>query len=76
MKKSTVNQKRGPTVGNAGTPAKRDQFIKDKSSVGSERQAIADMITGALATRGNDVRSYRNAGVEPLKADVNVGKKK
>lgn len=71
-----INQKRGPTVGNAGNTEKRDAFMSAKSSSGSERSKIANMITSALETRGRDMRSSRNAATEPLKSDVNVGKKK
>lgn len=72
----SVNQKRGPTVGNAGSMSKRDAFVAAKATSGNERSALADMVTGALANRGDKMKSYRDPAVEPLAARVNVGKKK
>lgn len=46
----TVNQKQGPRTGNAGNAEKRDAFIRAKS--GGEKQALADLVTNALETRG------------------------
>lgn len=70
-----INQKRGPTTGNAGNAEKRDAFVSAKASNGSERAKIANMITSALETRGRDMRSARDASTEPLKANVNMNKK-
>lgn len=42
-----INQKRGPTVGNAGTPAKRSAFTKAKEAWG----ATASMIANAIGER-------------------------
>lgn len=69
-----VNQKRGPTTGNAGTASKRDEFMAAKSKSGSERSALADMVSDAVANRGRKMQSFRDAAVEPLKAKVNVGR--
>lgn len=69
-----VNQKRGPTTGNAGTGSKRDEFMAAKSKSGSERSALANMVTDAVANRGRKMQSFRDAAVEPLKARVNVGR--
>lgn len=69
-----VNQKRGPTTGNAGTASKRDEFMAAKSRSGSERSALADMVSDAVANRGRKMQSFRDAAVEPLKAKVNVGR--
>lgn len=69
-----INQKRGPTTGNAGNAEKRDTFMAEKSKSSSERAAIARGVLAALETRGRDNRSSRSAGVEPLKSNVNVGR--
>lgn len=75
MQSKSVNQKRGPTTGNTGTPVKRSDFVAAKSSTGSERSALATMVTDAVANRGRLMKGYRDAAVEPLKATVNVGRK-
>jgi hypothetical protein len=69
-----VNQKRGPTTGNESTGSKRDDFMAAKSKSGSERSALADMVTDAVANRGRKMQSFRDAAVEPLKPRVNVGR--
>jgi len=73
-KSAAVNQKRGPTTGNAGTASKRDEFMSAKSASGSERSALANMVTDAVAARGRGMQSFRDKAVEPLKAKVNVGR--
>ena len=65
-----INQKRGPTTGNVVTGGKRDTFMREKATSGSERSQLADMVTGALETRGRDMRSYRDPAVEGLKDTV------
>ena len=52
-----INQKRGPTTGNAGNTAKRKSFMDAKATSGSERSALADMVVNALETRGRDMGS-------------------
>ena len=47
-----INQKRGPTTGNAGTASKRNAFMDAKSSSGSEKSNLANMVTSALEMRG------------------------
>jgi hypothetical protein len=69
-----INQKRGPTTGNENPGSKRSDFMAEKSESGSEKSAIADMITGAVAARGRGMRGYRDNAVEPLKPAVNVGR--
>jgi hypothetical protein len=69
-----INQKRGPTTGNANPGDKRSSFEKAKSATGSERGALADMVITALETRGRDMKSVRNPATEPLKPRVNVGR--
>lgn len=70
-----VNQKRGPTTGNTGTSSKREDFMAAKSKSGSERSALANMVTDAVAARGRGMQGFRDQAVEPLKANVNVGRK-
>lgn len=70
-----INQKRGPTTGNTNTGDKRSAFESAKSKSGSERSALADMVTSAVARRGELMRGVRDPAVEPIKADVNVGRK-
>jgi len=40
----TINQKRGPTTGNAGTASKRAAFIKAKEAWGATAREIANAI--------------------------------
>lgn len=74
MQAKEINQKRGPTTGNANPGSKRGDFMAEKSKTGSERSALADMVTDALAARGRGMRSVRDPAVEPLKSTVNVGR--
>ncbi len=74
MQARPINQKRGPTTGNAGTASKRSDFVSAKSKTGSERSALADMVTDAIARRGELMRGHRDPAVEPVKASVNVGR--
>ena len=71
---AAINQKRGPTTGNANPGSKRGDFMAAKAKTGSERSALANMVTDALANRGRKMASVRDAAVEPLKAKVNVGR--
>jgi hypothetical protein len=75
MQAKSVNQKRGPTTGNAGTASKRDDFMAAKSSTGSERSKIANMITDAVSARGRGMQGYRDQAVEGLHDKTNVGRK-
>lgn len=70
-----INQKRGPTLGNQDAGGKRSSFLKEKADTGSERSALADMVTNAVATRGRGMQSFRDPAVEGLHADTNVGPK-
>lgn len=74
MQAKAINQKRGPTLGNAGTPSKRDEFVTAKAKSGNERSALADMVTNAVAARGRGMQGFRDKTVEPIKAKVNVGR--
>ena len=69
-----INQKRGPTTGNAGNAAKRGEFMDAKAKSGNERSALANMVTDAVANRGRKMKGFRDAAVEGLKSDVNVGR--
>jgi hypothetical protein len=71
-----INQKRGPTTGNMDAGGKRDAFMKEKSTSGNEKSALADMVTNAVANRGRGMQSFRDPAVEGLHADTNVGPKK
>jgi hypothetical protein len=70
----SINQKRGPTTGNAGSASKREQFVAAKAKSGNERSALANMVSDAVANRGRKMKGFRDAAVEGLKSDVNVGR--
>lgn len=69
-----INQKRGPTTGNAATGSKRSEFLAAKSKSGSERSALADMVSDAVAARGRGMQGFRDPAVEGLHANTNVGR--
>lgn len=69
-----INQKRGPTTGNSGTPSKRSTFMSEKSTVNSERATIANMITNALEMRGRGQAGSTNPALEGVHS--NTGPKK
>lgn len=71
-----INQKRGPTTGNHGTPSKRDTFMTEKSAVNSERATIANMITDALSMRGRGQAGTTNPALESVHSNTNTGPKK
>jgi hypothetical protein len=71
-----INQKRGPTTGNQGTSSKRNDFMAAKSTSGSEKSALADMVISALETRGRGMKPYIDPTVEGLHSNTNVGPKK
>jgi hypothetical protein len=70
-----INQKRGPTTGNMDAGGKRSTFMKEKASSGNEKSALADMVTNAVARRGDGMKSFRDPAVEGLHADTNIGGK-
>ena len=74
MQAKSINQSRGPTTGNHNTGSKRSDALAEKAKTGSEKSALADMVTSAVARRGELMRSVRDPAVEPLKAKVNVGR--
>ena len=69
-----INQKRGPTTGNAGSAAKRSEFMSAKAKSGNQRSELANMVTDAVARRGQGMKGFRDAAVEGLKSTVNVGR--
>ena len=74
MQSKAVNQARGPQTGNAGTPSKRSDFMAAKAKSGSEKSDLANMITDAVAARGQGMKGFRDAAVEGLHANTNVGR--
>jgi hypothetical protein len=48
--------------------------MSEKAKSGSEKSSIANMITDAVARRGELMRGHRDPAVEPVKAKVNVGR--
>ena len=74
MQSKDINQKRGPTVGNENTGTKRADAMRAKAKTGSEKSNLANMVTDAVARRGELMKSVRDPAVEPLKAKVNVGR--
>jgi hypothetical protein len=74
MQSKAINQKRGPTTGNENPGTKRGDFVKAKAKSGSERSALANMITDAVANRGQLMRGFRDAAVEGLHTNTNVGR--
>ena len=74
MQAKPINQKRGPTTGNAGTMSKRDDFMAAKASSGSEKAVLAKMVTDALEMRGRGQAGTVNPALEGLHS--NTGPKK
>jgi hypothetical protein len=71
-----INQKRGPTTGNAGSTTKRDTFMKEKSASSSEKSTLANMVTGALEMRGRGQAGKTNPALEGVSSNTNTGPKK
>lgn len=69
-----INQKRGPTTGNAGTTSKRNAFMSEKSASSSEKSTLANMVTSALEMRGRGQAGKTNPALEGLHS--NTGPKK
>ena len=65
-----INQKRGPTTGNAGNTTKRSTFMKEKSTSGSEKSALANMVTSALEMRGRGQAGKTNPALEGLHSNT------
>jgi hypothetical protein len=69
-----INQKRGPTLGNTGSPSKRSDFMAAKASSGNQRSALATMVTDAVAARGRGNASTIKSSLENLSPNTNVGR--
>jgi hypothetical protein len=61
-----INQKRGPTTGNAGSTTKRNAFMAEKSTSSSEKSKLASMVTDALEMRGRGQAGKTNPALEGL----------
>ena len=64
-----INQKRGPTTGNAGSPMKRTEFQSAKSETNSERSRLADFVMSALGMRGKGQSPSVNPALEGLSSN-------
>jgi len=62
----TINQKRGPQTGNAGSMTKRNAFMDAKSTSSSEKATLANMVTSALEMRGRGQAGKTNPALEGL----------
>ena len=69
-----INQSRGPTTGNEATGSKRADFMSEKARTGSEKSELANMITDAVASRGQGMRGFRDSSTEGLHTKTNVGR--
>ena len=71
-----INQKRGPTTGNAGNADKRKAFMAEKSKTSSERAGLARMVTDALEMRGRgaSAKNKVDPSLEGLHSTTNVGR--
>lgn len=71
-----INQKRGPTTGNAGTMSKRETYVAEKSASSGEKSVLAKMVTDALEMRGRGQPGVTNPALEGVSNNTNVGPKK
>jgi hypothetical protein len=71
-----INQKRGPTTGNAGSTTKRNAFMAEKSTSSSEKSKLATMVTDALEMRGRGQAGKTNPALEGVSMNTNTGPKK
>lgn len=67
-----VNQGRGPTAGNQGTPSKQRAFLEEKSDRTSYFKSLADMVTNALTRRGEGHKAHTTPELEPISANTRV----
>jgi len=65
-----INQKRGPTTGNAGSTTKRNAFLDAKSASSSEKATLANMVTSALEMRGRGQAGVTNPALEGLHSNT------
>lgn len=75
MKTTTtnINQKRGPTTGNAGNGAKRSAFTEARAA-GSRAVGLAGMVMSALTGRGRGREDFIKSSEEGLSPNTNVGR--
>lgn len=71
-----INQKRGPTTGNAGNMAKRDTYVAEKTASSGEKSTLANMVTDALSMRGRGTAGRSNPALEGVSMNTNTGPKK
>jgi hypothetical protein len=71
-----INQKRGPTTGNAGSATKYDAFKASKSTSSSEKSKLAAMVTDALEMRGRGTAGKIDPALEGVSMNTNTGPKK
>lgn len=75
-RRANPNQARGPQTGNAGTVTKQRSFLEEKSDRSSRFQQLADMVSNAFGRRGQDMKPKRIDAVEPIRDNLNVGRRK
>ena len=63
--RAAVNQAQGPRSGNAGTVSKQKSFLAEKSDRSSYFRQLADMVTGALESRGQAMKPNQPATEDP-----------
>jgi len=70
MGNKEINQKRGPTTGNAGSMKKRDTYVAEKTASSSEKSKLAAMVTDALEMRGRGQAGTTNPALEGLHSNT------
>ena len=71
-----INQKRGPTTGNAGSMKKRDTYVAEKTERSGEKSKLAAMVTDALEMRGRGTAPTINPALEGVARNLPQGPKK
>ena len=71
-----INQKRGPTTGNAGSMSKRDTYVAEKTASSGEKSKLASMVTDALEMRGRGIAAKVNPALEGISGNTNTGPEK
>ena len=64
-----INQKRGPTTGNAGSMSKRDTYVAEKAASSGQKSKLAMMVTDALEMRGERNKPTIKESLENLKGN-------
>jgi hypothetical protein len=75
MGNKAINQKRGPTTGNAGTMTKRETYVAEKTASSGEKSVLAKMVTDALEMRGRGQAGVTNPALESVSSNTNTGPK-